>query len=358
MNQSQREYVFVITYGRTGSTLLQGLLNSIPDVRVFGESEGSLRRLLGVREALVSSNKKLAKPQNDRAENPFFGASRYDPTTVTAEVRSLADRLLFDTLPNGEAVDCSMVGCKEIKHIFLPENDLADYLRQLKEAFDPHFLFLTRNIDDVLSSGWWAQNDPTHTRRQIEQFEETMHEFLGETDAKGMHVRYEDVIRDATTFGTIVEFLGKQLPDLEEVFSRVTARPHSYANRKITQLVRGAGNNRVQLLDKEWAKVNLAEFDLKIEATDDGHRISGMFLPRADVKPALSLHRSDEGDTFPVETGIETPELNQHFKFDPRSATAGFQQVFKATQLSGATHLDLLHDDLPFARVLLETDND
>jgi len=37
-------YVFVVTYGRSGSTLMQGLLNALPGVLVRGESSLSCCR--------------------------------------------------------------------------------------------------------------------------------------------------------------------------------------------------------------------------------------------------------------------------------------------------------------------------
>jgi hypothetical protein len=38
-------YVFIVTYGRSGSTLLQGVLNSIPGYLVRGENRQALRHL-------------------------------------------------------------------------------------------------------------------------------------------------------------------------------------------------------------------------------------------------------------------------------------------------------------------------
>lgn len=38
-------YLFVVTYGRSGSTLVQGLLNSIPGYLIRGENRGVLYRL-------------------------------------------------------------------------------------------------------------------------------------------------------------------------------------------------------------------------------------------------------------------------------------------------------------------------
>src|SRR5580698_4461108 len=87
--------LFVITYGRSGSTLLQGLLNALPGYRVHGENGGFLTKLLGAHEALTDAHAHLANPAVDRHRNPWFGSSRYDPATLNTAFRNFIDNILF-----------------------------------------------------------------------------------------------------------------------------------------------------------------------------------------------------------------------------------------------------------------------
>ncbi len=43
-------YLFIVTYGRSGSTLLQGILNSIPGYLIRGENRAALFHLYSLRE--------------------------------------------------------------------------------------------------------------------------------------------------------------------------------------------------------------------------------------------------------------------------------------------------------------------
>ena len=48
-----RDYVFVMTYGRSGSTLLMGLLNTIPGYLIRGENDDALRFLFDFHRTCV-----------------------------------------------------------------------------------------------------------------------------------------------------------------------------------------------------------------------------------------------------------------------------------------------------------------
>ena len=45
MRDAPVDHVFVMTYGRSGSTLLMGLLNSIPGYLIRGENRHAMRHL-------------------------------------------------------------------------------------------------------------------------------------------------------------------------------------------------------------------------------------------------------------------------------------------------------------------------
>jgi hypothetical protein len=52
--------IFVVTYGRSGSTLLQGVLNGIPGFLIRGENKDIVGHLLGLVNDV--SNERAPKP--------------------------------------------------------------------------------------------------------------------------------------------------------------------------------------------------------------------------------------------------------------------------------------------------------
>lgn len=73
----------MVTYGRTGSTLLQGLLNAIPGYWIYGENGGFLLTLQESYAALPFAHRHMTDPTNDKATHAWFGSSRYDETSMT-----------------------------------------------------------------------------------------------------------------------------------------------------------------------------------------------------------------------------------------------------------------------------------
>ena len=70
-------HLFVITYGRSGSTLLQGLLNSIDGMLIRGENNNVVVNLFQAHAALSLTKKKFIK--DTRAPTAaWFGAGQID----------------------------------------------------------------------------------------------------------------------------------------------------------------------------------------------------------------------------------------------------------------------------------------
>ena len=57
-------YIFIVTYGRSGSTLLQGILNSIPGYLVRGENRQALRHLYAFHTAAVQERRRQRRGQH------------------------------------------------------------------------------------------------------------------------------------------------------------------------------------------------------------------------------------------------------------------------------------------------------
>lgn len=209
------EYVFIMTYGRSGSTLLQMILNSAPGVLIRGENGGMVPHLYAYhRQAL-----KEIEARGTWAESPgsaYYGINHYPIDTALGEFRQLVTETLLRPMP-----DTRIVGFKEIRW-YMP--DLAEYVAFLRSVFPgARFVVNTRNIAETAKSRWWTQrDDPEGT---IARLEERILAVAADLGDAAHRVVYDDYVADPGKLEAMFDWLGVPF-DLDEV-ERVMATKYS-----------------------------------------------------------------------------------------------------------------------------------
>ena len=218
-------YLFVVTYGRSGSTLLQGMLNSIPGYLIRGENHQALRHLHAYHQVTVRQRRKVRRVQRRRDQppgtttstHPFYGM---DGVPVQGSLRAIR-RLALDTLLRPEP-DTRVVGFKEIRW---DRDDLADYVGWLRQVFPgARFVVNTRDLGAVSQSKWWA-NDPG-ARAALEKVEARLLALADSLGDDAFHVRYDDYVADLGRLRPLFAWLGEEYD--EEALRAVLELPHSY----------------------------------------------------------------------------------------------------------------------------------
>jgi len=217
-DQTERsyDYVFIVTYGRSGSTLLQGVLNSIPGYLVRGENAGTI-------EALHDNWRKLGERHGSASAadptKPWFGLDEYSPEQAAASYR----RHLLEVLLKPGA-DTRVTGFKEIRWW---RRDLVETLEFTRTVFPgARFVLNTRNPEDVIQSKWWAKKDPDVARAQVADYDarlERAHRELGDATYR---VHYDDYVADPSVFAGLFAWLGE--PFDRARIDEVMGTPHSY----------------------------------------------------------------------------------------------------------------------------------
>lgn len=144
-------YLAVVTYGRTGSTVVQAALNALPGVRVRGENYAALR---GLRQYVQSVAETASRHHAGRPDHPWFGSARLDPGHVLVDLRRHVTDFLLRP-----AADTTVVGFKEIRYEpghFVDYDDMLDYLIFLDKLL-PGIGYLMNVRDPAMAarSGWW-----------------------------------------------------------------------------------------------------------------------------------------------------------------------------------------------------------
>lgn len=210
--------ILIVTYGRSGSTLLQGILNSSPGVIIRGENMNICFHLFKSYQAILEAQKMGGAV----VENPYYGAAEMDENQYVLNLKKTIKELL---VPGDTNSKITHYGFKEIRYPYV-KDQLEEYLNFLKMLFpNPCFIFNTRGLENVAKSDWWAKKT-----------KEEVFEFLGETEKRFMefeqknrdcsfHIRYEEIIAKSPRLEELFSFL--EIPYDSNQISRVLDKPHS-----------------------------------------------------------------------------------------------------------------------------------
>ena len=206
-------YVFVMTYGRSGSTLVQGLLNAIPGYLIRGENSAALNHLHGFHKTMLAESQRGNLVNRRKVTHPFYGIPDFPPESSLRDTR----RLVLDTVLRPEP-ETRVTGYKEIRWY---QDDLADFCAWLRLVFPgARFVVNTRNQADVLRSKWWAKKDNAAYLAGIEERILSVAAGLGDA---AYHVHYDDYVADPTVLRGLYAWLGEEF-DLASVRTTLGTR--------------------------------------------------------------------------------------------------------------------------------------
>lgn len=210
----------VVTYGRSGSTLLQGVLNTIPGWLIRGENEHFVSHLLKAYGALQTAAGTFGNQR--RPSEPWFGVGEIDFALLREDLGRLIRNVL---VPQARQADTRCFGFKEIRYVYHPAAvaPLLDFLHEILP--DLGVIFNFRDIDAVLRSDWWRKADPDDTRAMLLDFERAALAYMVEGRAPSFLIRYDELIRRGAALHDLFAFLD-EAPDAAAL-DRVFAITHS-----------------------------------------------------------------------------------------------------------------------------------
>lgn len=196
--------VFIITYQRSGSTLLQNILNSHRGVDLKGENGNAFFGLWKTYTGLCHARKNTLRGDVTEKDWPFYGAENLKPEAFWSQssLRLLREVLCLKDLE--PVMSCR--GFKEVKYIEFGD-ELIAFLKKINETFENvKFLFNFRNIEDVTNSAWNKKKDKERLTKQLQSFEKQALRFVEESK-NSMVVRYDDYVRTPENLLDVFAFL-------------------------------------------------------------------------------------------------------------------------------------------------------
>jgi hypothetical protein len=174
---SAPRFVFVVTYGRSGSTLTQGMLNTLPRTLVRGENGFYILPLFRSYAMLDDFNERFGKAHADKVTSAFYGLRETDLDDFAATAGELVQRQLLGTVP---VADVDRLGFKEVLWHRVPQREWAPFFDFMDRAFgDPLYVLNQRDVAMASTSGFWRKK-PDAALRQIGRIRR-MQQFLRES---------------------------------------------------------------------------------------------------------------------------------------------------------------------------------
>ncbi|WP_177169073.1 sulfotransferase family 2 domain-containing protein [Allochromatium warmingii] len=244
---SSPRYTLIVTHGRSGSTLLNGLLNAIDGWSIKGENNN-------LAYGLYLSWKSLAEASSERKnslttpQSPWFGLHDMSPHDYA---QALA-RPLLSWLEAGVPLSRHRcLGFKEIRYFKIFRDDpsgaeLAAYLSFLTTILTPcRLVLLTRDPEQTARSAWWQQCDQEPLRADLRQFADFLQSYATERPEQAFYLTYDDLVTKGPRVDALFAFLGEKPSPTKH--AQVFARPHSYNQRSLY----------LSSVPENWASPNL-----------------------------------------------------------------------------------------------------
>lgn len=225
------ESVLIVTYGRSGSTLLQGILNNIDGVLLRGENNNFIYGLYEAYKKLIDTCNNQNNQNTSQTNHPWYGTEEINLELFLDDCQQMVRNILLGDKKNDKNIVC--YGFKEIRYfeVYQQQKSIADYLDFIAKIFPkPAFIFNVRNLDDVLKSGWWANGDQVKSRNQLMQLQNAFYTYKKTHPENTFIISYEEVVSQSDNFQLLFSFLGAEYP---ENIDKILSIPHSYGSKNI-----------------------------------------------------------------------------------------------------------------------------
>ncbi|MFT5112951.1 MAG: hypothetical protein ACI8P9_002279 [Parasphingorhabdus sp.] len=210
--------VVVVTYGRSGSTLLQGMLNSIDGCLIRGENYLFCAGLFQTYESLL----KARSNYGDNPRSPWYGSEQIDIDCFLSSCQIMVRGLLVGETDSSDVI---CYGFKEIRY-FDVISKFSEFLSFLEKIFpNVAFVFNTREHTDVLKSNQKNGAEKFSTLAQLQELNAAYLCYCADHD-NAFLIDYHDLVEKTQNLENLFYFLGA--PYNADKVDQVLATPFSY----------------------------------------------------------------------------------------------------------------------------------
>lgn len=216
------DHLFVVTYGRSGSTLLMKVLNAIDGFCIRGENGGVLQDMAQAVNTLAVAKAEHALA-NESESKPWFGIGEADPERLALDLAESFTRNVLKPDP-----DTRVTGFKEIRYTPRRQDDATfdAMMRFMATHFArSRFIFNTRDARAVSQSGWWRDRKRFKERYvldMVNQCDERFNRWADTLGERAFMIDYAEYDGAPEGFVPLLDWMGEELPmdKLREIGAR------------------------------------------------------------------------------------------------------------------------------------------
>lgn len=197
--------IFIVTYGRSGSTLLQSLLQSIPGSHIVGENYSIMESLFQAGRRATKTRRKWGRKDQPK-DHPWHNADKARPIRFEQELVNVFVRNVL-----APPKDVRWFGFKEIRFAAVGEGFeafLQFYQANFHNAF---FVFNSRSGEDVANSAWWKNKPRDEVLAMVQMMDARFAQFAASNPDCSQHVFYENTLKDPSSLQPLFDKLGEPL---------------------------------------------------------------------------------------------------------------------------------------------------
>lgn len=204
---SRFKSVYVVTYGRSGSTMLLGYLNLLPGFDIRGENyQFSLP--MWKMFSRIQETAQLKYRNRHLPESAWYGTQKFNVETLRRDIYRLMMNQFYPT----QRIPKTM-GFKEIRWWQIkPATDVVSQVEWLTSIRPPSaVIFLTRDLEAVFNSGFWVKTPEAKRvplQNRLREFEEIMKTYVADNPDSAIHLTHEGFLKDENVRKQLHDFLG------------------------------------------------------------------------------------------------------------------------------------------------------
>lgn len=207
-------YVFIITYGRSGSTILMRFMNSDPLFQIRGENFSALTRLVQSIISIESTKRRYGVHEKYRnTDAAWFGASEIDENRF---IDSLLNSFVRDVLK--PSINTKVIGFKEIRYMpkHLTDEDFDVFCHFLISRFPKAILvFNKRAWWEVAQSGWFRHWWPLRVRSMVLQSDVRFQRVAARYPNRCIVFEHKELNKDSPRVRELLDFIGAKVSEEE-----------------------------------------------------------------------------------------------------------------------------------------------
>jgi len=196
---SDYHFILVVATGRSGSTTLQRILNTIPETNICGENDNAILHLLEFYKSIKHYN--IINAKYDRIIESGVAPSWYNHFSQTEMITSIRNLIIrFLNYDN----NATTLGFKEIRY----DKSNIHLLNEFKELFpNTKIIMHIRNPEIQSNSSWWADN-PIESKKKLYELNKTFTEY--HKKSSNTYVSLFDNLFNLDELNRMFVFLGKE----------------------------------------------------------------------------------------------------------------------------------------------------